>query len=165
MLAPEEEEFPFRRPSRFRNLERPDHNLLVDPAAMRAAYLEKFNAFCTLLKRACGGDGGGLPQGVDGRTARPNAAGLPGRPISSGAVGALEDAGRWPLTWGLLHWGMLAGMAGSRHPGCHPLPESPSSDGCRLGSDAVPRAGPAFSLEIPAQRAHPPGRPDGCSWA
>jgi len=50
VLAPEEEEFPFRRPSRFRNLERQDHTLLVDPAAMRAAYLEKFNAFCALLR-------------------------------------------------------------------------------------------------------------------
>jgi uncharacterized protein (DUF58 family) len=50
VLAPEEEEFPFRRPSRFRNLERREHDLLVDPAAMRASYLEKFNAFCTLLR-------------------------------------------------------------------------------------------------------------------
>ncbi len=50
VLAPEEEEFPFRRPSRFRNLEKPGHNLLVDPAARRAAYLEKFNAFRAQLK-------------------------------------------------------------------------------------------------------------------
>jgi len=50
VLAPEEEEFPFRRPSRFRNLENLDHSLRVDPAAMRAAYLEKFNAFCSTLK-------------------------------------------------------------------------------------------------------------------
>ena len=50
VLAPEEEEFPFRRPSRFRNLENLDHSLRVDPAAMRAAYLEKFNAFCGTLK-------------------------------------------------------------------------------------------------------------------
>ena len=50
ILAPEEEEFPFRRPSRFRNLENLDHSLRVDPAAMRAAYLEKFNAFCATLK-------------------------------------------------------------------------------------------------------------------
>jgi hypothetical protein len=45
VLAPEEEEFPFRRPARFRNLEKQDHRLLVDPAAMRKEYLEKFNAF------------------------------------------------------------------------------------------------------------------------
>jgi len=49
-LAPEEEEFPFRRPSKFRNLERADHQLRVDPVALRAAYLERFNAFCQTLK-------------------------------------------------------------------------------------------------------------------
>ncbi len=50
MLAPEEEEFPFRRPSRFRNLERPGHALRIDPAALRAAYLERFRAHCDGLK-------------------------------------------------------------------------------------------------------------------
>jgi uncharacterized protein (DUF58 family) len=49
-LAPEEEEFPFRRPSRFRDLERIDHQLRVDPVSLRAAYLERFNAFCETLK-------------------------------------------------------------------------------------------------------------------
>jgi uncharacterized protein (DUF58 family) len=49
-LAPEEEEFPFRRSSRFRNLERPDHQLRVDPATLRAGYLERFNAFRQTLK-------------------------------------------------------------------------------------------------------------------
>ena len=49
-LAPEEEEFPFRRPARFRNLERLDENLRVDPLALRAAYLERFGAFCQTLK-------------------------------------------------------------------------------------------------------------------
>ncbi len=34
-LAPEEEEFPFRNPARFRNLERTDHDLRVDPLALR----------------------------------------------------------------------------------------------------------------------------------
>jgi uncharacterized protein (DUF58 family) len=59
VLAPEEEEFPFRRPARFRNLENQDHRLLVDPAAMRKAYLEKFHAFCAALTentRAMGAD-------------------------------------------------------------------------------------------------------------
>jgi uncharacterized protein (DUF58 family) len=59
ILAPEEEEFPFRRPARFRNLEKLDHRLLVDPAAMRKAYLEKFNAFREALverTRAMGAD-------------------------------------------------------------------------------------------------------------
>ena len=50
ILAPEEAEFPFRRPARFRNLENVEHTLRVDPAALRAAYLEKFNAFCAGLK-------------------------------------------------------------------------------------------------------------------
>lgn len=49
-LAPEEEEFPFRRPARFRSLEQPGHDLRVDPASFRTAYLEKFQAFCTTLK-------------------------------------------------------------------------------------------------------------------
>ncbi len=49
-LAPEEEEFPFRRPARFRSLERAGSDLRVDPLAMRAAYLERFNAFCATLK-------------------------------------------------------------------------------------------------------------------
>lgn len=49
-LAPEEEEFPFRRPARFRNLERFEHQLRVDPLALRAAYLERFGAFCKALK-------------------------------------------------------------------------------------------------------------------
>jgi uncharacterized protein (DUF58 family) len=49
-LAPEEEEFPFRRPARFRNLERAEHQLRVDPLALRGAYLERFTAFCKALK-------------------------------------------------------------------------------------------------------------------
>ena len=49
-LAPEEEEFPFRRPARFRDLERPGRDLRVDPATLRAAYLERFEAFRSALK-------------------------------------------------------------------------------------------------------------------
>ena len=49
-LAPEEEEFPFRTPARFRNLERTDHDLRVDPVALRAAYLERFHTFCRTLR-------------------------------------------------------------------------------------------------------------------
>jgi uncharacterized protein (DUF58 family) len=59
VLAPEEEDFPFRRPARFRNLENLDQRLLVDPAAMRKAYLEKFHAFRESLVeriRAMGAD-------------------------------------------------------------------------------------------------------------
>jgi uncharacterized protein (DUF58 family) len=50
ILAPEEEDFPFRKPSQFRNLERADHLLRIDPAALRASYLEKFSAHCRGLK-------------------------------------------------------------------------------------------------------------------
>ncbi len=50
VLAPEEEDFPFRKPSRFRNLEKLDHLLRVDPAALRARYLENFRAHCDGLK-------------------------------------------------------------------------------------------------------------------
>jgi uncharacterized protein (DUF58 family) len=49
-LAPEEEEFPFRRPARFRDLEHPGHRIRVDPLALRAAYLERFGVFCRALK-------------------------------------------------------------------------------------------------------------------
>ncbi len=55
VLAPEEEEFPFRRPSRFRDLENTGNLLRVDPAALRAAYLQRFNAFCEGLKERARG--------------------------------------------------------------------------------------------------------------
>jgi uncharacterized protein (DUF58 family) len=50
VLTPEEEEFPFRRAARFRNLERPGQELRIDPLALRAAYLERFRSFCQTLK-------------------------------------------------------------------------------------------------------------------
>jgi uncharacterized protein (DUF58 family) len=49
-LAPEEEEFPFRAAARFRNLERPEEARRVDPLALRAAYLQRFGAFCRGLE-------------------------------------------------------------------------------------------------------------------
>jgi uncharacterized protein (DUF58 family) len=55
VLAPEEEEFPFRRPARFRDLERPGSLLRVDPSAVRKAYLERFRAFCEGLKERARG--------------------------------------------------------------------------------------------------------------
>jgi uncharacterized protein (DUF58 family) len=51
VLAPEEEEFPFRRPARFRGLEGTGPAVRVDPAALRAAYLARFRDFCEGLKR------------------------------------------------------------------------------------------------------------------
>jgi uncharacterized protein (DUF58 family) len=56
-LAPEEEEFAFRRPARFRDLERSARSLRVDPAALRAAYLERFELFCRTLRERLRGMG------------------------------------------------------------------------------------------------------------
>ncbi len=50
VLAPEEEEFPFRRPARFRNLENVGQALRIDPTALRNLYLERFRAHCEGLK-------------------------------------------------------------------------------------------------------------------
>ncbi|HEU5119188.1 MAG TPA: DUF58 domain-containing protein [Isosphaeraceae bacterium] len=50
VLAPEEEEFPFRRPARFRNLENLGQALRIDPTALRNLYLERFRAHCEGLK-------------------------------------------------------------------------------------------------------------------
>ncbi|MGP0064865.1 MAG: DUF58 domain-containing protein [Isosphaeraceae bacterium] len=49
-IAPEEEEFPFRSPARFRSLEQPGHEMRIDPAVLRATYLERFRAFCRTLE-------------------------------------------------------------------------------------------------------------------
>ena len=54
ILAPEEIEFPFRKWTQFRNLERPGHRLLVDPQRLRREYLENFKTFYTELRRQAG---------------------------------------------------------------------------------------------------------------
>ena len=54
IVAPEEEEFPFSRPTQFRNLEKPSHRKLVDPHQLRAHYLQQYQQFCTELSRRCG---------------------------------------------------------------------------------------------------------------
>ncbi|MEX2285895.1 MAG: DUF58 domain-containing protein [Planctomycetaceae bacterium] len=54
IVAPEEEEFPFNRPTQFRNLERSAHRTLVDPHQLRARYLERYHSFCGDLTRVCG---------------------------------------------------------------------------------------------------------------
>lgn len=51
VLAPEEEEFPFKRPGRFRSLEDAGKQLRIDPTSLRAVYLERFRAFCETLKQ------------------------------------------------------------------------------------------------------------------
>jgi uncharacterized protein (DUF58 family) len=50
VLAPEEEDFPFRRPARFRSLENQEHRVRADPLSLRGVYLEQFAAFCRSLK-------------------------------------------------------------------------------------------------------------------
>jgi uncharacterized protein (DUF58 family) len=57
VVAPEEEEFPFSRPTQFRSLERTGHRLLVDPHRLRTLYLEQYQEFCQSLVRTCGNIG------------------------------------------------------------------------------------------------------------
>ena len=57
IAAPEEEEFPFDRPTQFRNLEDLNQRLLVDPARLRKEYLRQYNEFATTLKKDCGSIG------------------------------------------------------------------------------------------------------------
>ena len=107
VLAPEEEEFPFARPTRFRDLEARDRSLRVDPATFRAAYLERFRAFCRALRESLGRHGGRLPQGLDRRGARADAPGLP-----RVAIAGEGAAGGGRMTWGVLNAAMLAGLLG-----------------------------------------------------
>ena len=57
VVAPEEEEFPFRHPTQFRSLERAGHRILVDPLRLRSRYLENYAAYCRELQMACGNVG------------------------------------------------------------------------------------------------------------
>jgi uncharacterized protein (DUF58 family) len=57
IAAPEEETFPFRRPTLFRNLEQPCQQRPVDPLQLRRSYLEKYQRFCDELKRNCAAAG------------------------------------------------------------------------------------------------------------
>lgn len=57
VVAPEEEEFPFSRPTQFRSLERSRHRILVDPHRLRALYLEQYQKFQSGLARICGNAG------------------------------------------------------------------------------------------------------------
>lgn len=57
IVAPEEEDFPFSKPTQFRSLEREGHRLLVDPHQLRRRYLEQYNAFCSELAGICSRNG------------------------------------------------------------------------------------------------------------
>lgn len=53
IVAPEEMEFPFERPTQFRNLEDADNRLLVDPARLRKEYLRQYALFSEGLTKLC----------------------------------------------------------------------------------------------------------------
>ncbi|WP_152052775.1 DUF58 domain-containing protein [Tautonia marina] len=50
ILAPEEESFDFAGPVRFQDLEASGRAMRVDPSALRATYLERFQTHCRLLR-------------------------------------------------------------------------------------------------------------------
>lgn len=50
ILAPEEKEFPFGKPTQFRSLERAGHRILTDPHRLRQVYLTQFEEFCQKLR-------------------------------------------------------------------------------------------------------------------
>lgn len=54
IAAPEEVDFPFDRPTQFRNLENIDHRLLIDPARLRKEYLRQYSEFSESLDKTCG---------------------------------------------------------------------------------------------------------------
>jgi len=55
VVAPEEVDFPFSRPTQFRDLEVPSRRMLVDPHRVRERYLHHFNRFCTRLEQGAAG--------------------------------------------------------------------------------------------------------------
>ncbi len=57
VLAPEEIEFPFHRPTRFDSLERAGDRRLVDPARLRASYRRRMEDFCRDLRERSRGIG------------------------------------------------------------------------------------------------------------
>ena len=57
ITAPEEDEFPYSRPTQFRNLERADQRLLIDPHRFRQRYLDRYRQFCADLETRCGAAG------------------------------------------------------------------------------------------------------------
>ena len=57
VVAPEEETFPFERPTEFHNLETDRGRLLVDPLRLRNEYLRQYNEFTCTLQKECGAIG------------------------------------------------------------------------------------------------------------
>ena len=57
IVAPEEEDFPFSKPTLFHSLELETHRLLVDPHRLRSIYLEQYRAHNAELARIAGAAG------------------------------------------------------------------------------------------------------------
>lgn len=57
ILAPEELDFPFHKPTQFQNPELAGDRRLIDPARLRAGYLSRFQAFCRELRERARGMG------------------------------------------------------------------------------------------------------------
>lgn len=57
ILAPEELEFPFSRPTQFQNVESAGDRRLIDPVRLRAAYRERIESFCSELRSKARGMG------------------------------------------------------------------------------------------------------------
>ena len=54
IVAPEEEEFPFERPTQFRDLEHTGNRILADPVRLRQEYLRQYRQFSGALEKLCG---------------------------------------------------------------------------------------------------------------
>jgi len=54
VMADEELSFPFKKFSDFRNLEIGDERIKVDPAAIKAEYLERVRSFVAAIDKGCG---------------------------------------------------------------------------------------------------------------
>ncbi len=57
VVAPEEEEFPFSKPTQFHNMEKVNNRLLVDPHRLRRHYLEQYQKFMKQVDQICGKTG------------------------------------------------------------------------------------------------------------
>jgi len=53
ILAPEEVDFPFQNPTKFRNLERGEHEITTDARRLREEYLKNFEEYRQKLRRRC----------------------------------------------------------------------------------------------------------------
>lgn len=57
IVTPEEEDFPFSKPTQFQCLEREGRKMLVDPHRLREHYISQYTEFCKQLEQTCGAAG------------------------------------------------------------------------------------------------------------